>query len=66
VYEFMKHIGFEEICQMGGITTAFILALSARLTMLKQQQGHASALFFSYARRTDKSNLKAVQLWFLG
>jgi hypothetical protein len=35
----MKHIGFDEIHQMGEIATALILALSARLAMLKKQQG---------------------------
>ena len=51
---------------MSESATAFMLALCARLAMLKKQQGHAIALFFSYARHTHKTNLKAAQLGLLG
>ena len=62
----MKQIGFDEIHQMGESATASISALRARLTMLKKRQGLAIPLFFSTAKRARKTNLKAVQLRFLG
>jgi hypothetical protein len=62
----MKHIGLDEIHQMVENATASISALPARLTMLKKRQGLAISLFFSYVKRTGKTNLKTVQLRFPG
>ena len=61
----MKHIDIDEIHQMGESATASISALHARLTMKKKWQGPVP-LFFSYAKRARKTNLKAVQLRFPG
>jgi hypothetical protein len=66
VYEFLKHIGSDEIHQMGESATASIAALRTRLTMLKKRQGLAISLFFSMVKRTHKTNLNAVQLRFPG
>jgi hypothetical protein len=78
----MKYIGFDGIHapmhpafahksihaqnQMNESATASISALRARLTMLKKWQGQAIPLFFSYDKQARKTNLKAVQLQFLG
>jgi hypothetical protein len=51
---------------MGESATACISALRARLTMLKKQQGLAIPLFFRDLKRARKTDLKAVQLRFLG
>ena len=62
----MKQFGFDDIHQAGENATVSISALRARLTMLKKRQGLAIPLFFSYAKRARKTNLKTVQLRFLG
>jgi hypothetical protein len=66
VYEFLKHIGFDGVHQVGESATTSISTLRASLTMLKKRQGQAIPLFFSYAKQARKTNLKAVQLRFLG
>ncbi len=48
------------------IATSHISVLRVRLPMLKKQKGLAIPLLFSYARRTHKTNLNAVQLQILG
>ena len=66
MYDFIENIVCTAVHRMSEYATAPILVLPIRLTMLKKYQGLAIALFFSYVKRTGKTNLNAVQLRILG